>query len=146
MSRGEVVKNKIVSSDYTIGGNPAPLYYNPWEGVGDVLSKYGIKSTEELKDYLKQTIRPKFAFLQTVYIVDKSTISPKGYSVRKGIVAGIEFKFDRRNNFVCWYLLHFEDDSRYKFLEKNIYTTEEEAEKVLKEIKERHKDFINKEE
>ena len=135
------VENKIVSSDYTIGGNTAPLYYNPWEGVGDVLSKYGIKSTEELKDYLKQTIRPKFAFLQTVYVADKSTTSPKGYSVRKGIVAGIEFKFDRRNNFVCWYLLHFEDDSRHKFLEKNIYNTKEEAKEKLREIQEEYRNF-----
>lgn len=135
------MENKIVSSDYTIGGNTAPLYYNPWEGVEEVLSKYGIESTEELKDYLEKAIIPKFKFLQTVYIIAKGTISPKGYKVKKGIVAGIEFKFDRRNNFVCWYLLHFEDDRRYKFLEKNIYTTEEEAEKVLKEIKERYEDL-----
>ncbi len=138
------MKNKIVSSDYTIGGNTVPLYYNPWKGAEDVLSKYDIKSTEELKDYLKQTIRPKFAFLQTVYIVDKSTISPNGYSVSKGIVAGIEFKFDRRNNFVCWYLLHFEDDSRYKFLEKNIYNTEEEAKEKLREIQEEYRNLIEK--
>lgn len=135
------MENKIVSSDYTIGGNTAPLYYNPWEGVEEVLSKYGIESTEELKDYLEKAIIPKFKFLQTVYIIAKGTISPKGYKVKKGIVAGMEFKFDRRNNFVCWYLLHFKDNSRYKFLDKNIYNTEEEAEKVLKEIKERYEDL-----
>lgn len=138
------MKNKIVSGNYIVGGNTAPLYYNPWEGVEDVLSKYDIKSTEELKDYLEKAIIPKFKFLQTVYIIDKGTISPKGYKVKKGIVAGVEFKFDRRNNFVCWYLLHFEDDSRYKFLQKNIYNTEEEAEEVLKEIKEEYEDLTEK--
>lgn len=138
------MENKIVSGNYIVGGNTAPLYYDPWKGVEDVLSKYGIKSTEELKDYLEKAIIPKFKFLQTVYIIDKGTISPKGYKVKKGIVAGIEFKFDRRNNFVCWYLLHFEDDSRYKFLQKNIYNTEEEAEEVLKEIKEEYEDLTEK--
>lgn len=138
------MENKIVSGNYIAGGNTAPLYYDPWKGVEDVLSKYDIKSTEELKDYLEKAIIPKFKFLQTVYIIDKGTISPKGYKVKKGIVAGIEFKFDRRNNFVCWYLLHFEDDSRYKFLQKNIYNTEEEAEEVLKEIKEEYEDLTEK--
>lgn len=133
------VENKIVSSDYIVGGNATvPLYYNPWRGVGDVLSKYDIRSTEELEDYLKQTIKPKFSFLQTVYIVDKTTLSSKNYSVRSGMVVGMEFKFDKRNNFVCWYHLRFEGGSRYKFLDKNIYSTEEEAEKVLKEIKEEY--------
>lgn len=95
---------------------------------------------QELAELKEKAIVPKFKIGQEVFIVNTDYYYKKDYKVEKHKIVGIEDKIDRKNTYVRWYSLEFKDcpanySKRYKFLEKNVFTTENEAEKKLQELR-----------
>ena len=95
---------------------------------------------QELAELKEKAIVPKFKIGQEVFIINTDYYYKKDYKVEKHKIVGIEDKVDRKNTYVRWYSLEFKDCSanygkRYKFLEKNVFTTETEAEKKLQELR-----------
>lgn len=95
---------------------------------------------DQANERLKDAIVPKFKIGQEVFIVNTDYYYKKDYKVEKHKIVGIEDKIDRKNTYVRWYSLEFKDcpanySKRYKFLEKNVFTTENEAEKKLQELR-----------
>ena len=95
---------------------------------------------QELAELKEKAIVPKFKIGQEVFIVNTDYYYKKDYKVEKHKIVGIEDKIDRKNTYVRWYSLEFKDcpanySKRYKFLEKNVFTTETEAEKKLQELR-----------
>ena len=98
------------------------------------------KQLDQANERLKGAIVPKFKIGQEVFIVNTDYYYKKDYKVEKHKIVGIEDKIDRKNTYVRWYSLEFKDfpasnSKRYKFLEKNVFTTETEAEKKLQELR-----------
>ena len=94
---------------------------------------------QELAELKEKAIVPKFKIGQEVFIVNTDYYYKKDYKVEKHKIVGIEDKIDRKNTYVRWYSLEFKDcpanySKRYKFLEKNVFTTEQEALEKLKEV------------
>ena len=99
-----------------------------------------LPKVEEMNEKLKCAIVPKFKIGQEVFIVNTDYYYKKDYKVEKHKIVGIEDKIDRKNTYVRWYSLEFKDcpanySKRYKFLEKNVFTTENKAEKKLQELR-----------
>lgn len=95
---------------------------------------------DQANERLKGAIVPKFKIGQEVFIVNTDYYYKKDYKVEKHKIVGIEDKVDRKNTYVRWYSLEFKDcpasySKRYKFLEKNVFATETEAEKKLQELR-----------
>lgn len=106
--------------------------------IEDVLEKYGIESVEELNERLGNAIVPRFKIGQEVWIINKNYLYKQDWFVEKHKIIGIEDKIDRKNKYVRWYTLIFDDtkyDNRYKFQEKDVYATKSEAGKRLEELK-----------
>lgn len=109
----------------------------------DMLKQTSIALNKQLyqaNERLKDAIVPKFKIGQEVFIVNTDYYYKKDYKVEKHKIVGIEDKIDRKNTYVRWYSLEFKDcpanySKRYKFLEKNVFTTENEAEKKLQELR-----------
>lgn len=94
----------------------------------------------QANERLKGAIVPKFKIGQEVFIVNTDYYYEKDYKVEKHKIVGIEDKFDRKNTYVRWYSLEFKDcltsySKRYKFLEKNVFATETEAQAKLQELR-----------
>ena len=95
---------------------------------------------QELAEPKEKAIVPKFKIGQEVFIINTDYYYKKDYKVEKHKIVGIEDKVDRKNTYVRWYSLEFKDcpasySKRYKFLEKNVFATETEAEKKLQELR-----------
>lgn len=98
------------------------------------------RTFEEASEELECAIVPKFKIGQEVFVVNTDYYYKKDYKVEKHKIVGIEDKVDRKNTYVRWYSLEFKDcptsySKRYKFLEKNVFATETEAEKKLQELR-----------
>lgn len=98
-----------------------------------------LNSEKKLAELKEKAIVPKFKIGQEVFIVDKNYFKIEHYKIAHCKVLGIEDKLDRKNNYVRWYTLKiynssYETDRRYKFKEKDVFATEQEALEKLKEI------------
>lgn len=95
------------------------------------------KLEQQLAELKQKAIVPKFEIGQEVYIINKYYYK-KHWCVEKNKIVGIEDKIDRKEKYVRWYTLTYGDiklGNRYKFQEKDIFATKEEAEQKLTEIK-----------
>jgi len=93
---------------------------------------------KDLKHRLSNCIEPKFKIGQEVFIINKDYFFVRDYEVECHKIVGIEDKVDRKNNYVRWYTLTFDNTTwakRYKFLEKDVFLTEEETKAKLEELK-----------
>ena len=95
---------------------------------------------QELAELKEKAIVPKFKIGQEVFIVDKNYFKIEHYKIANCKILGIEDKLDRKNNYVRWYILKiynssYEIDRSYKFKEKDVFATEQEAQEKLKEMK-----------
>lgn len=95
---------------------------------------------KELAELKEKAIVPKFKIGQEVFIVNTDYYYKKDYKVEKHKIVGIEDKIDRKNTYVRWYSLEYKNSlesysKRYKFLEKNVFATENEADKKLQELR-----------
>ena len=91
----------------------------------------------ELAELKQKAIVPKFMVGQEVYIINKEYYYKKHWCVEKHKIVGIEDKIDRKEKYVRWYILTYGDiklGNRYKFQEKDVFATKEEAEQKLAEI------------
>lgn len=96
------------------------------------------KAYEEVEQLKQKAIVPKFMVGQEVYIINKEYYYKKHWCVEKHKIVGIEDKIDRKEKYVRWYTLTYGDiklGNRYKFQEKDVFTTKEEAEQKLAEIR-----------
>lgn len=94
---------------------------------------------KELAELKEKAIVPRFKIGQEVFIVDKNYFKIEHYKIANCKILGIEDKLDRKNNCVRWYILKIYNSSyyeyrRYKFKEKNIFATKQEAQEKLKEM------------
>ena len=90
----------------------------------------------ELKEQLKNAIVPKFKFMEKVWHINKDYFYKKDWYIEELLVNGFEYKIDKRKNaLVMWYSTYFNDYKNYKYQEKDLFATKEEAEERLKEIK-----------
>lgn len=91
----------------------------------------------ELAELKQKAIVPKFKVGQEVYIINKEYYYKKHWCVEKHKIVGIEDKIDRNEKYVRWYTLTYGDiklGNRYKFQEKDVFATKEEAEQKLAKI------------
>lgn len=98
------------------------------------------KQLDQANERLKYAIVPKFRIGQEVFIVDKNYFKIEHYKIANCKILGIEDKLDRKNNYVRWYILKIYNSSyfeyrRYKFKEKDVFATKQEAQAKLKEMK-----------
>lgn len=97
------------------------------------------KLEQELAELKEKAIVPKFKIGQEVFIVDKNYFKIEHYKIANCKILGIEDKLDRKNNYVRWYILKIYNSSyfeyrRYKFKEKDVFATEQEAQAKLQEL------------
>lgn len=89
----------------------------------------------ELEKQLKNAIVPKFKFMEKVYHINKDYFHKKDWFVEELLINGFEYKIDKRkNSLVMWYSTYFDDYKNYKYQEKDLFTTKEEAQAKLQEL------------
>lgn len=98
-----------------------------------------VERIAELEEQLKNAIVPKFKIGQEVFVINKNYFYIRDYEVECHKIVGIEDKLDRKNKYVRWYTLTFKNAytgyvARYKYLEKDVFTSKEEALEKLKEL------------
>lgn len=89
----------------------------------------------ELEEQLKGCIRPKFKFMEKVYHINKEYFYKKDWYIEELLINGFEYKIDKRKNaLVMWYSTYFNDYKNYKYREKDLFISKEEAQAKLKEL------------
>lgn len=89
----------------------------------------------ELEEQLKGCIRPKFKFMEKVYHINKEYFYKKDWYIEELLINGFEYKIDKRKNaLVMWYSTYFNDYKNYKYREKDLFRSKEEAQAKLKEL------------
>lgn len=90
----------------------------------------------ELEEQLKNAIVAKFKIGQKVWYVNKGYIYKKDWHIEELLINGFEYKIDKRKNaLVMWYSTYFNDYKNYKYQEKDLFATKEEALAKLEELK-----------
>ena len=90
----------------------------------------------ELEEQLKGCIRPKFKFMEKVWHINKGYLYKKDWHIEELLINGFEYKVDKRQNaLVMWYSTYFNDYKNYKYQEKDLFATKEEAQAKLEELK-----------
>ena len=136
-TKTEILRHKIAREVFgEVDDSDGIREYPTWEIFEKCLEQH--KQIKDLEHRLANRIEPKFKIGQEVFIINKDYFFVKDYEVECHKIVGIEDKVDRKNNYVRWYTLTFDNTTwakRYKFLEKDVFLTEEEAKAKLEELK-----------
>ena len=115
-----------------------PRNFKGYEQAIKDLKLYKAKQNQrisELEEQLKNAIVPKFKFMEKVWHINKDYFYKKDWYVEELLINGFEYKIDKRKNaLVMWYSTYFNDYKNYKYQEKELFATKEEALAKLKEL------------
>ena len=89
----------------------------------------------EIEEQLKNAIVPKFKIMEKVWHINKDYFYKKDWHIEELLINGFEYKIDKRKNaLVMWYSTYFNNHKNYKYQEKDLFATKEEAQAKLEEL------------
>lgn len=111
--------------------------HNDMKDLANLLNKQN-QRIAELEEQLKNAIVPKFKFMEKVWHINKEYFYKKDWYIEELLINGFAYKIDKRKNaLVMWYSTYFNDCKNYKYREKDLFTTKEEAQAKLEELQEK---------